>query len=100
MNTEERSETNPWVLGIAASLAMWLVLFWAVTGARANMVKACMSLVGPDMLFCTDDRDVSLLCDATGEKPVCQTMTALYRSWRQHPERREEFYRKLYGAAK
>lgn len=66
--------------------------------ARAQ--TACMSLVSPDVLLCTDGRDMPLVCDVSGAKPACQTFAALYKSWRGHPERREEFYRRLYGAAK
>lgn len=63
------------------------------------VAKACMSLMSPDMLFCTDGHDNVLLCDITDTKRVdCKSMPAVIRSWRGHPERRETFYRKLYGA--
>ncbi len=69
----------------------------ASSGVISQRLNACMSLAAPDVLFCTDARDRSVICIATG-KPACQTTTAMYRSWRGHPERREEFFRRLYGA--
>jgi hypothetical protein len=61
--------------------------------------RVCMSLVSPDVLLCTNHRDTPLVCDATAKPVKCQTFKALYASWRGHPERRAEFYLKLYGAA-
>lgn len=67
----------------------------------ALLIKSCMSLMSPDMLFCTDQHDNTVLCDITETaKPDCKTMPALYKSWVGHPERREQFYNKLYGAGK
>lgn len=66
----------------------------------ALVVKTCMSLVSPAMLFCTDSHDVALLCDTTDGAADCKTFPELYKSWRQHPELREDFFRKLYGASK
>ncbi len=65
----------------------------------AGLITSCMSLMAPDMLFCTDVQNRMLLCDVSGMQPDCKTITALYASWRGHPERRELFYRKLYGVA-
>lgn len=67
--------------------------------AYAQKITNCMSLMSPDMLFCTDATDRVLLCDVSGGGATCTTIPALYKSWRGHPERRETFYRKLYGAA-
>ena len=66
--------------------------------AAPSKVIGCMSLVSPTMLFCSDSSNRGLMCDTSATPPDCKTMTALYRSWRGHPERRETFYRKLYGA--
>lgn len=81
-----------------------LFLYGLLAGAYASgapkppsKIVGCMSLVSPDVLFCTDSSNRAVMC-MTGDKPTCMTMTALYRSWRGHPERRETFYRKLYGA--
>ena len=69
------------------------------SGAPLPVVKACMSLMSPDMLFCTDAHEQVILCDVTDARRVdCKTMPQIVRSWRGHPERRELFYRKLYGA--
>jgi hypothetical protein len=77
---------------------LWLSTLPALA-ADLPMVKACMSLMSPDMLFCTDAHEQVILCDVTDAQHVdCKTMPALVRSWRGHPERRELFYRKLYGA--
>lgn len=71
----------------------------AVNATDLPIVKACMSLMAPDMLFCTDAHEQVILCDITDARRVdCKTMPQIVRSWRGHPERRELFYRKLYGA--
>jgi hypothetical protein len=85
-------------------LVKWFTaaLVWGVLvgSVQARTLTACMSLLSPDMLFCTDNRDTMLLCDVSkgAVKPDCRTMRSVYLSWRGHPERRTEFYMKLYGA--
>ena len=84
-----------------AVLYLWLSTLPAfASGAPKppSKVIGCMSLVSPTMLFCSDSSNRGLMCDTSASPPDCKTMTALYRSWRGHPERRETFYRKLYGA--
>lgn len=95
------------LIWLAALLfAAALVVAWMVPGAEASgaptpsKIVGCMSLVSPDVLFCTDSSNRAVMCQTSESKPACMTMTALYRSWRGHPERRDAFYRKLYGAAK
>lgn len=80
------------------TLSALLLLTSSALANGAPVVKACMSLMSPDMLFCTDVHEQVILCDVSSGAAVCSTMPALYRSWRGHPERRETFYRKLYGA--
>lgn len=77
---------------VAYPLIGGLLFFW-LSSQHACAQPACMSLLNPDVLICEGNR----VCDATGK---CQTVERLQRSWRGHPERRAEFYRKLYGAEK
>ncbi len=86
------------LLFLAALIVAWMVPGAEASGAPPSKVVGCLSLVSPDVLFCTDSSNRAVMC-MTGDKPNCMTMTALYRSWRGHPERRETFMRKLYGAA-
>ena len=87
---------------MAAGCIGWALIIGATTIAFASgapsKIVGCMSLVSPDVLFCTDSSNRAVMCQTSDDKPACMTMTALYRSWRGHPERRELFYRKLYGA--
>jgi hypothetical protein len=82
---------------VALALLLYGIVSSHASGAPSKVI-GCMSLMSPDVLFCTDSRNRAVMCE-TGDKPLCRTMTALYRSWRGHPERREAFYRKLYGVA-
>jgi hypothetical protein len=63
-------------------------------------VQSCMSLLNPEMLFCADAKGAALMCDVSGLAPTCQTLPAMYASWRKRPELRETFYRRLYGNEK
>lgn len=86
------------LLFAAALVVAWMVPGAEASGAPPSKIVGCMSLVSPDVLFCTDSSNRAVMCQTSESKPACMTMTALYRSWRGHPERRDAFYRKLYGA--
>jgi hypothetical protein len=63
----------------------------------AALLVNCMSLSSPSMVFCMDARERTVLCDVTGAKPDCQDLKTIFKSWDGHPERKADFYRKLYG---
>ena len=60
---------------------------------RAGVV--CLSLLSPDVQFCKLPKmNLDVVCIRDG----CRTPKQLSREWRHHPERRSDFYLKLYGA--
>jgi hypothetical protein len=64
--------------------------------AAAKAGAVCLSLLSPEVLFCKIPKMHldAVVCMSDG----CRTPQNLYREWRHRPERRGEFYLKLYGA--